>query len=96
MAWNPCSLCRGITIHFALEWLFSLRGIRRKIFEQLGRNVPGSVDAPLDWGSVTSKFRDCADAAAVPLGTSAVDRVVQLVGRLETVEDVAELARTLA
>src|ERR1700730_2085225 len=28
MAWNPCSLCRGITIHFALEWLFSLRGIR--------------------------------------------------------------------
>jgi hypothetical protein len=28
MAWNPCSLCRGITIHFAVEWLFSLRGIR--------------------------------------------------------------------
>lgn len=67
-----------------------------KIFEQLGRNVPGSVDAPLDWTSVTSKFRDCADAAAVPLGTSTVDRVVQLVRRLETVEDVAELARTLA
>ena len=28
MVWNPCSLCRGITIHFAVEWLFSLRGIR--------------------------------------------------------------------
>jgi hypothetical protein len=34
MVWNPCSLCRGITIHFAVEWLFSLRGIRINVREQ--------------------------------------------------------------
>ncbi|SAL85700.1 ISBma1, transposase [Caballeronia choica] len=34
MAWNPCSLCRGITIHFAVEWLFSLRGIRTWLFKE--------------------------------------------------------------
>jgi hypothetical protein len=42
MAWNPCSLCPGITIHFAVEWLFSLRGIRRQA-EHEGMTGLGSL-----------------------------------------------------
>jgi hypothetical protein len=67
-----------------------------KKFEQLGSDVPGSADAPLDWEAVTAKFFDCADAAAVPLATSAIERAVQMVTQLEDSEDVTALMRTLA
>jgi 2-methylcitrate dehydratase PrpD len=67
-----------------------------KEFEQLGSDVPGSADAPLDWDAVTAKFIDCANAAAVPVATSAIARAVQLVTQLEDIEDVTALVRTLA
>ncbi len=65
-------------------------------FSQLGRNVPGSPEAPMSWESLAAKFHDCAAAAAVPLARTTVDRTVHLIARLEALQDVTELAAALS
>ncbi|BDB27822.1 MmgE/PrpD family protein [Cupriavidus sp. P-10] len=64
-------------------------------FSQLGHKVPGSPEAPMGWDSLAAKFRDCANAAAVPLTESKVDRALDLISRLEGLGDVAELSEAL-
>jgi hypothetical protein len=59
MAWNPCSLCRGITIHFAVEWLFSLRGIRSI---QLEHSVKRHTDAGLAIAAQALRKRHIVDS----------------------------------
>lgn len=66
-----------------------------RTFSQLGHKVPGSPEAPMGWESLAAKFRDCANAAAVPLARSKVDRTLDLISRLEALGDVMELSEAL-
>jgi len=50
----------------------------------------------LTWADLSTKFADCAAAAAVPPSTQAVSHVQQLVHDLETVQDATQLIRLLA
>ena len=63
--------------------------------ERVGDRIPGSAERPMTWADVVEKFRDNASAAARPPSVATVDRVVDLVGRLEDLDDAAELMRVL-
>jgi 2-methylcitrate dehydratase PrpD len=66
-----------------------------RTFERRGDNIPGSPEAPMTWDDLAQKFRDCAAAAAVPVAAPGIEKAVELVARLETLADVAEVIRTL-
>jgi hypothetical protein len=45
--------------------------------------------------AISEKFRDCAAHAARPLKKDHVEKIIQLVSRLETVRDVRQVIRLL-
>jgi 2-methylcitrate dehydratase PrpD len=50
---------------------------------------------PMSQHQLESKFRDCAGYAAKPIAPGDVDRIINLVGELEKVEDVGTITRAL-
>ncbi|CAN7344923.1 MmgE/PrpD family protein [Variovorax sp. LjRoot178] len=64
-------------------------------FERLGDKVPGSPDAPLNWGHLAAKFRGCARAAAVPMVDERIDAAIRLAREFDSLPDVAEFIRAL-
>jgi 2-methylcitrate dehydratase PrpD len=53
----------------------------------------GSVERPMTLEDIARKFRECASCALKPLKKEAVEKVIEMVGRLETLEDAAEIIR---
>ena len=53
----------------------------------------GSVERPMSLDDVAKKFRECAPSAVKPLKKAAVEKVIDMVGRLEELEDAAEVIR---
>jgi len=61
---------------------------------RLHREVPqmaGSVERPFDWAQYVDKFRRCVAFAARPLDPARVETAIELVARLETLDDVTAL-----
>jgi 2-methylcitrate dehydratase PrpD len=55
----------------------------------------GSVERPMTFEDITSKFRDCASSSIKPLPGDEVGRVIETVGRLENLNDTTEIIRRL-
>jgi len=55
----------------------------------------GSPERPMDFSDVTRKFRECAVASLKPLSSATIDRVIDLVGKLEKLDDAAAVIRLL-
>jgi 2-methylcitrate dehydratase PrpD len=55
----------------------------------------GSVERPMTFEDVTRKFRECAACALKPLPAAKVEKVIDLVNRLEKLPDATEIIRML-
>ncbi|MCW5666245.1 MAG: MmgE/PrpD family protein [Piscinibacter sp.] len=64
-------------------------------FERLAHDIPGSVDAPLDWAALERKFLDCAAMAARPLPPDRLAAAVHTLRHLESVDDAGAALRAL-
>ena len=53
----------------------------------------GSVERPMGLDDIARKFRECAPGAVKPLKKAAIEKVIKLVGRLEELDDAAEIIR---
>ncbi|MBN1849518.1 MAG: MmgE/PrpD family protein [Deltaproteobacteria bacterium] len=51
----------------------------------------GHPDKPLDWETLTGKFRDCARHGRKPLPDQNIEYIIQAINELENVDDVAEI-----
>jgi 2-methylcitrate dehydratase PrpD len=67
-----------------------------------GENLVGRVDVPLgspakpmSQEQIVAKFLDCARFASAPIATSRLEQVIDLVGRLEQIDDVRALTELL-
>jgi 2-methylcitrate dehydratase PrpD len=65
-------------------------------FERVGRNVPGSVEAPMSWDELVDKFLECASVAPVQRTPGELRAVCDMVQSLETVSDATLVMRALA
>ena len=66
-----------------------------RTLERIGKNVPGSPEAPITWDGITGKFRDCASVAAVPLSADTIRDAQDMARNLESLEDATALLRVL-
>ena len=55
----------------------------------------GSPERPMDFDDVTRKFRECAASSLKPLSAATIDKVIDMVHRLETLDDAAVVIRLL-
>lgn len=55
----------------------------------------GSVERPMSLDDIARKFRECAPSAIKPLKKAAIEKVIKLVGRLEELDDAAEIIRVV-
>jgi 2-methylcitrate dehydratase PrpD len=55
----------------------------------------GSVERPMTFEDCATKFRDCAASSVKPLPGATVDRVIDMVWRLESLDDATEIIRLL-
>jgi 2-methylcitrate dehydratase PrpD len=55
----------------------------------------GSVERPMTFKDIEKKFRDCAAASLKPLSRQTIDKVIEMVGRLEKMDDATEIIRLL-
>jgi 2-methylcitrate dehydratase PrpD len=53
----------------------------------------GSMERPMTLDDIAKKFRECAACAVKPLKKDSVEKVIEMVGRLETLEDAADIIR---
>jgi 2-methylcitrate dehydratase PrpD len=58
-------------------------------------NCLGSVKRPMTLADITRKFRECAACAIKPLPAETVEKVIEMVGKLEKLPDAAEIIRLL-
>ena len=56
----------------------------------------GHSEKPMTWDDVVNKFRDCLSYAAKPVPRDNVEKVIDMVNKLEDVEDVGQIVRLLA
>ncbi|MBN1692472.1 MAG: MmgE/PrpD family protein [Dehalococcoidales bacterium] len=55
----------------------------------------GSVQRPMSFEDVTRKFRECAPCSIKPLSKEKTEKVIDMVGRLEKLDDASEIIRLL-
>jgi 2-methylcitrate dehydratase PrpD len=55
----------------------------------------GSPERPMSFADVTRKFRECAASSLKPLSPGTIDKVIEMVGRLDTLDDAAVVIRLL-
>jgi 2-methylcitrate dehydratase PrpD len=55
----------------------------------------GSVERPMTFEDCTKKFRECAACSMKPLPADTVDKVIEMVGKLEKLDDATEIIRLL-
>src|SRR4030042_528769 len=58
-------------------------------------NCLGSVERPMTLEDVTKKFRECAPCSIKPLSKDKVEKVIDMMGRLEKLDDATEIIRLL-
>jgi 2-methylcitrate dehydratase PrpD len=87
----------------SLDWKLELPPGRVKIvtvdgrtFERVGQNVPGSVEAPMDWDDLIRKFTDCASFGVKAKSAEQIGVVHQMVRNLETMDDATEVMRSIS
>ena len=56
----------------------------------------GSVERPMTFDDCAAKFRACAAGAIRPLPPGTIDRIIGLIGRLESLADATEIIRLVA
>jgi 2-methylcitrate dehydratase PrpD len=66
-----------------------------KVYSKRVDNPYGSPENPMSMDAICEKFRDCASHAARPMSKDDVEKIIQLVSRLETVSDVKQVVRLL-
>ncbi|WP_137890275.1 MmgE/PrpD family protein [Ramlibacter sp. 2FC] len=86
-----------------LDWKLELPPGRVEIvmrdgrrFERVGTDVPGSVEAPMDWDDIVRKFSNCASFAPARRSAEQLSAVHQMVRTLEQVKDATEVLRALS
>jgi 2-methylcitrate dehydratase PrpD len=86
-----------------LDWKLDLPAGRVEIvardgrrFEKVGTDIPGSVDAPMAWDQIVSKFEDCAASGLAPLARKTVVEVCGMARKLEAMEDATEFLRLMS
>ena len=62
---------------------------------QEGLDVPGSVENPMGWSDLRTKFQECASACVSPLAPGTIIRAADLAMGLEGLADATELIRCL-
>lgn len=62
-----------------------------KVYSKRVDSALGSPQKPLSFDEITRKFRDCCAYAKKDIPEESVSRVIQMVGQLEEVTDVAEI-----
>jgi 2-methylcitrate dehydratase PrpD len=62
-----------------------------KTFAKMVENPLGSLDRPMSFEDCARKFSDCAKG----LGAGRIDKIIQVVGQLERLEDIREIIRLL-
>ena len=67
----------------------------RTFASRLVEFAKGHPANPMTEGELVAKFRDCLAYSAKPVPVDNVDRVVEMVGRLETVNDVSSILKLL-
>ncbi|MFC2000882.1 MmgE/PrpD family protein [Chloroflexota bacterium] len=55
----------------------------------------GHPQNPIPWSALTDKFRDCASHAAIPLSSQDIEKTIDIVSRLEEIEDIRQLVQIL-
>jgi len=55
----------------------------------------GSVERPMNFEDCTKKFRECAAFAIKPLPADTVDKAIDMIARLEELDDATEIVRLL-
>jgi 2-methylcitrate dehydratase PrpD len=55
----------------------------------------GSVERPMTFKDITKKFRECAVGSVKPLAKETIDKVIEMVGRLEKLDDATEIIKLL-
>jgi 2-methylcitrate dehydratase PrpD len=63
------------------------------VYEEYIEHCLGSVERPMSFEDVAKKFHECAAAALKPLSSSKAEKVIQMVSKLETLTDAAEIIR---
>jgi 2-methylcitrate dehydratase PrpD len=58
--------------------------------------VPGDRHNPASQAQLEAKFRDCVAFAAKPIAPDHVERLIELIGDLEHLEDVSEITQLLS
>jgi 2-methylcitrate dehydratase PrpD len=56
----------------------------------------GSVERPMDFDDCAAKFRECAAGSIKPLPAARVEKVIDMIARLEELEDATRIIRLLA
>ncbi|HEX2827609.1 MAG TPA: MmgE/PrpD family protein [Burkholderiales bacterium] len=67
-----------------------------KAYSHCPDGVPGDPDHPVDDALLEAKFRDCVSFSAAPVPGENVERAIQMVAKLDELEDVTEILRVLA
>jgi 2-methylcitrate dehydratase PrpD len=67
-----------------------------QVFERLGSEVPGSLEAPLTWKQLSEKFASCASVAAAAPSDAGIEKAERMIRQLETVDDATDVLRALA
>ena len=62
-----------------------------RIFTATPSSVPGDPSNPAGQDLLERKFRDCVSFSATPIRAANVDRAIELIDRLESLSDVAEV-----
>ena len=55
----------------------------------------GSVERPMNFEDCTKKFRECAAFAIKPLSKDTIDKTIDMIARLEKLDDATEIIRLL-
>jgi 2-methylcitrate dehydratase PrpD len=95
------SLARKVTARFdpelksdsktMLPAVVEIKTIDGKIFSKRVDLVYGHPQNPMSWDDLIRKFRDCASYSAKPISGKNIDQVVEMITRLEDVQDVREI-----
>jgi 2-methylcitrate dehydratase PrpD len=64
-------------------------------YEQVVTSIPGDPNNPVEQSAVEAKFRDCASFSFKRLDPERIERAIQLVADLESLDDATEIMRTL-
>ncbi len=66
-----------------------------KVYSKRGEVPYGHPDRPMTWEDLVNKFRDCLSYAAKPVPKENMEKVINMIGKLEGVDDVGRVVLLL-